>query len=126
MREKYNVMRRLNFHDDLVHISPYIRDQLEVFVKSCKQERHDVAKKKVNKSYIPFSKNHIKVSGIKRGQKKGVAVFDPSTNMIVKQYTSLQSATEAAMLIIGLGFSCEISQLTPCIFKNDRIFKHLS
>jgi len=114
MREKYYVMRRLNFDKEL---SPYISQQLGMFVDECKQSREENAKHKIKKSWIPFSKNEFKVSAIQRGVKKAVAVLDPRTNMVVKQYTSMQSAAQAAMLILNLGFSCEINPFSSGVLK---------
>lgn len=117
MRAKYYVMRRVNIDEKL---NDFIRQQLGSFADECKQYRKEFvdAKNSKNNPWIPFSKNELKVAAIKRGVKRSVAVFDPATNMIIKQYTSMNSAGQAAVLLQKLGFNCEVNTMTPCVMKN--------
>ncbi len=119
MVEKYRVMRRLNFDKEL---SPYVGQKLEKFVDGCKQSRQQQETSTINhqtkKSWIPLSKNEIKVPLGTKGSNH-VAVFDTNMNMVVKQYTSINTAAQAAMLIQRLGFSCEISPLSSSVLETN-------
>ena len=117
MSQKYIVMRQINIDEGL---SEYIRQQLGIYVAECKQSRLERANQLVQTkiSRIPISKHQFQVSAAKRGVKKAVAVFDQSTNMVVKQYTSMASAGQAAMLLKKLGFECEINPVTQNSVKS--------
>lgn len=86
MRQKYYILRQINIDDDLKEV---IIQKLGEYNDKCNKQniRH--------KPWIPFSKNQFTVDSIKNGKNKIVAVFDPSTHLVVKQYTSLSSAVKA-------------------------------
>jgi hypothetical protein len=121
LSKKYILLRQLNIDEGLSGLNSKILQYLGAFVVACRQFRQEEKLKQtpVKKSWIPFSKNHIQVVyPARKGVRKPVAVFDPSTNMIVKQYSSKSSACLAAVKIKTLGFKCETSRLSDSYIKN--------
>lgn len=117
MRQKYIVRRQLNIDSEL---SDYIRQKLGEFVAECKQNRVENAMHYVmeNKPWIPFSKYQMVVPRPQNTAiQKPVAIFDPDTNMIVKQYSSMSSSFLAASYLHRLGFQCEMNQVTNSTVK---------
>jgi hypothetical protein len=51
-----------------------------------------------HRMWLPTSKHEIySNAGVWGGLKKSVAIFDPDTNMLVKQYSTISGATQAMM-----------------------------
>ena len=116
MSKKYHVMRGANLDQ---HLTEYLKQQIGMYIVECKQIRQDAAsnnattsKIKQHKPWIPESKRQIKAPSIRRGIKRTVAVFDPCTSMIVKQYTSMNAAGLAAIALERAGFEAELEVIT--------------
>ncbi len=112
MSKKYHVMRRVSLDE---HFTEFITQQLGMYVSECKQLRYKAAKAaklQQSKPWVPQTKNNIQVSAVKRGAKKTVAVFDPCINMVIKQYTSMNSAGLAAIFLRKAGYESEIPSVT--------------
>ncbi len=119
MRQKYIVKRQLNIDSEL---NDYIRQKLGEFVAECKQNRVENSKHYVmeNKPWIPLSKHQMVVPrSMNMVVLKAVAIFDPDTNMIVKQYSSMASACQVASFLHRLGFEYEMNQLVISTFKTN-------
>ena len=112
MSKKCHVIRGVSLDQ---HFTDFIRQQLGMYVSQCKQDRQD-ATRNVNisktKAWVPRSNCNFKISAVKRGMKKTVAVFDPCTSMVTKQYTSMHSAGTAAIMMEKNGNEAEIPVLT--------------
>ena len=103
-RLRYNILRRLSIDNDL---NGFIREKLGEF------NQESVAKRKAMlraQASIAKSKHKIEVSKPSGGGKrKAVAIYDPETKRVIKQYSSLNSASTAAMYILNkLGYQSEI------------------
>lgn len=113
MSKKYHVMRGANLDQ---HLTEYIKQELGMYIVECKQLRRDAAsntaKNNLNKPWIPPSKRKIKAPSIRRGVKRTVAVFDPCTSMIIKQYTSMNAAGLAAIALGRAGFDAELESIS--------------
>lgn len=118
MRQKYNIMRRINIDNEL---DSFISQKLGEYTSECRQSRLEHANQNVksSKPWVPYCKNNVIVPiVVNRGIRKAVAVFDPSTNMIVKQYSSLASAVIAVdFLNKKLKFDCEINTTSHQLVK---------
>lgn len=112
MSKKYHVIRGASLDQ---HFTEIIRQQLGMYIAECKQNRQDAARNvniSKNKPWVPRSNYNFKISAVKRGMKKTVAVFDPCTSMVTKQYTSMHSAGTAAIMMEKNGNEAEIPVLT--------------
>ena len=74
-----------------------VRNNLKSFRKKCKSELQASSRSR-----------HFQVEVGDHPLRKTVAVFDPDTKMIVKQYSSKKAAVTAAMILKNAGYECEV------------------
>jgi hypothetical protein len=77
-------------------ISAGVVSRLGVFNESCKAERK-----------LVFRRRHFQTSHQERQLGAAIAVFDPDTRKIVKQYSSKAAARSAALILYYVGYACE-------------------
>ena len=97
------------------HMSEDAMRQLDDYALHLKQAREAGRSKSGPKKVSLNSRNKILVPFVKGRSGRIVAVFDPSTNMIVKQYTTLRAAVQAALFIAQLGYASEVPATDHCI-----------
>ena len=73
-----------------------VQSSLTTFQEACEKERNETN-----------NKRHFQVQTKSTSQSRAIAVFDPDTKMIVKQYTAKTSARLAALILHGAGYECE-------------------
>ena len=102
-RLRYNILRRLSIDNDL---NGFIRERLGEFNQESAAKRKAMLHAQAS---LAKSKHKIESSRTSGGKRKVVAVYDPETKRVIKQYSSLSAASSAAMYILNkLGYQSEM------------------
>lgn len=103
LRRKTAVIRRVSFENDL---DSFVRQNFDAFVEDCKVKREELSHSL--KPWIPSSKYQINVPARGSANKRKIGIFDPATNMLVKQYTAFAAAFSVTEFLTRLGHKSEI------------------
>lgn len=111
--------QKILFHNVSDEVSPTVREKFAGFVEQCRKYRMKVLQKPNQKSKH-VSKHRIVVPKSRSGNSKAIAVFDPDTKMIIKQYSTIRAAIHAATFLQSLGYESEFELRIDHIKKSIR------
>jgi hypothetical protein len=99
-------------------INDHVKAEVKTFIEAREKERGEVISPapsdpslsdpdKLFLARRPKGKHKITVKLVKGGVTKPIAVLDPVTGRVMKIYSTMKAAGQAAQTLLGLGHSCE-------------------
>lgn len=121
MRVRCESLKRVNIDSK---ISDYVKENLELFVKKWEAKIYVVpALERIQKKWFPPSKYQIfnpKNSSLSY-KRRPVGIFDPDTNMVVKQYSSFTITVDMYNFLLSKGHESGRNDLTNAVLLRNSI-----